>query len=275
MHFRGPEDDRDDYTASRITFRPQAGGHRQSRLAICTFHLGFSLGPRLASLACEVAVHPDSLWWTAPMDRSQQVLMLTDSQKGTPPLKAGSDWESYAERLVGWRFTSTLNGEHSCLDAIVASGIGDWPQVERRRFMGEIHESARVLEITGPADWHTLCVSHPHANQHPDSPAGVGTLTPDWRSVATQWDGVHLPFWALLTVPFVRYISEVGNTMMWSWDTEGTIWLPGEFLRAGAPLLPAKVPEFRGVAPLMSADLGFTRGPQTLQAQRTYTSGRR
>ncbi len=232
-----------------------------------------SLGPRLASLAREVAVHPDSLWWTAPMDRSQQVLMLTDSQKGTPPLKAGSDWESYAERLVGWRFTSTLNGEHSCLDAIVASGIGDWPQVERHRFMGEIHESARVLEITGPADWHTLCVSHPHANQHPDSPAGVGTLTPDWRSVATQWDGVHLPFWALLTVPFVRYISEVGNTMMWSWDTEGTIWLPGEFLRAGAPLLPAKVPEFRGVAPLMSADLGFTRGPQTHQAQRTYTSG--
>ena len=43
VHFRGLEDDRDDYTASRITFRPQAGGHRQSRIAICTFHLGFSL----------------------------------------------------------------------------------------------------------------------------------------------------------------------------------------------------------------------------------------
>ena len=29
--------------ASSITFRPQAGGHRKARLAICTFHLGFSL----------------------------------------------------------------------------------------------------------------------------------------------------------------------------------------------------------------------------------------
>ena len=29
--------------ASRIAFRLQAGGHRQSRLMICTFHLGFSL----------------------------------------------------------------------------------------------------------------------------------------------------------------------------------------------------------------------------------------
>ena len=219
-----------------------------------------SLGPRLASLAREVTVHPDSRWWTAPLDRSQQVLMLENSEQGTPPPQTGSDWEAYAERPMGWRFTSTLNDEHSCLDTILASGMGDWPQVERRRFRGEIDESARVLEIVGPADWHTLCVSHPHANQHPDSPAGLGTLTPDWRSVATQWDGVHLTFMALLTVPFVRYITEVGTTMMWSWDTEGTIWLPGEFLRAGAPLLPLKVPEFHDVAPLMSADLGVPRG---------------
>ena len=43
MHFGGLEDDREDSAALRITFRPQIGGHRQCGLAICTFHLGFSL----------------------------------------------------------------------------------------------------------------------------------------------------------------------------------------------------------------------------------------
>ena len=44
MRFGGLEDDREDSTAPHITFRPQKGGHRQCGLAICTFHLGFSLG---------------------------------------------------------------------------------------------------------------------------------------------------------------------------------------------------------------------------------------
>ena len=44
VHFGGLEDDRKVSTAPHITFRPQLGGHRQCGLAICTFHLGFSLG---------------------------------------------------------------------------------------------------------------------------------------------------------------------------------------------------------------------------------------
>ena len=43
VHFGGLEDDREDSTAPHITFRPQMGGHRRWGLAICTFHLGFSL----------------------------------------------------------------------------------------------------------------------------------------------------------------------------------------------------------------------------------------
>ena len=43
MHFGSLEDDRKDYTEPHITFRSQQGSHRQCGLAICTFHLGFSL----------------------------------------------------------------------------------------------------------------------------------------------------------------------------------------------------------------------------------------
>ena len=43
MHFGGLEDALKDSTAPHITFTPQLGDDRQCGLAICTFHLGFSL----------------------------------------------------------------------------------------------------------------------------------------------------------------------------------------------------------------------------------------
>ena len=191
-----------------------------------------SQGPRLAGLASELVGHPGSSWWTAPMDRSRQIMMVNATQEDN---KASPKWESYAERPVGWRITSTVEDESACLDTIIESG-NDWSIGEWRKCTCEIDKSARVFEVVGPADWHSLCAAHPRPNEHRDSPAGLETLTPDWGRVASEWDGVHLTFMALLTVPYVRYRSEAGTTMMWSWDTEGTIWLPGESLRPGAPL---------------------------------------
>ena len=43
VHFGGLEDDRKGSTEPHITFRPQLGRHRRYGLAICRFHLGFSL----------------------------------------------------------------------------------------------------------------------------------------------------------------------------------------------------------------------------------------
>ena len=123
-----------------------------------------------------------------------------------------------------------------------------------RRLEAEIEDSARVREIASPEDWHSLCVSYPRVNQDPNSPAGAGTLSPDWARVATQWDGVHLTFMALLTAPFVRHSSAAGTTMLWSWDTEGTMWLPGEFLRAGAPLAALDRDEARGLVRRLTPD---------------------
>ena len=54
VHFGGLEDDRKDYTEPHIAFRSQMGSHRQCGLAICTFHLGFSLGKAELSHCWEV-----------------------------------------------------------------------------------------------------------------------------------------------------------------------------------------------------------------------------
>ena len=244
-----------------------------------------SRGSDLAQLARAVAAHPASRWWTEPLDRARQVLVIDDTPRPAPSRPAltrrilarvfrrfnrassrvttsesAVRWEDYAQRSTGWRITSTLIGGYSCLDTAIASGVGDWTQVDtHRRFAAEIDESARVFEISSPAEWHALCVSHPRVNQHPASPAGVGTLVPDWSRVATQWDGVHLTFMGLLTAPFVRHSSAAGTTMLWSWDTEGTLWLPGDFVRPGAPLAPIDrdASEFRISRPLMDDELGI------------------
>ena len=242
-----------------------------------------SRGSRLASLAREVAAHPETRWWTAPMDRTQQVLVIDDTSdrisSRTASSEENSGWEDYAERPVGWRITSTLSGGYSCLDTVIASGVGDWPPVSaHRRFEALVDESVRVREITSPADWHALCVSYPRINQQPTSPAGVGTLVPDWGRVATQWDGVHLTFMALLTVPFVRHSSAAGTTMMWSWNTEGTVLLPGTFVRAGEPLATSDrdLSGFVVTAPLMAGELSIPKDMKhrgwPLPARRTYVS---
>ena len=220
-----------------------------------------SRGSRLSSLAREVVAHPGSRWWTDPIDLSRQVLASDDvrdqaSRPASP--ESNARWEDYAQRPARWRITSTLRGRYSCLDTVIARGVGEWPMSSYRRFEAEIDDSARVREIASPEDWHSLCVSYPRVNQRAASPAGAGTLSPDWARVATQWDGVHLTFMALLTAPFVRVNSAAGTTMLWSWDTEGAIWLPGEFLQAGAPLAALDRAEARGsVRPLMSDELGI------------------
>ncbi len=226
-----------------------------------------SRGSDLTSLARAAADHPESRWWRAPLDRTRQVLVSKEtphppSHKASPESLA--HWEAYAQRPVGWRMTSTLSGGYSCLDTVIARGDGDWMEPETyRRFAAQVDESARILEISAPADWHALCAAFPCFNQDPNSPAGAGSLSPDWDRVAAQWDGVHLTFLGLLTTPFVRYSSEAGNTMLWSWDTEGTMWLPGEFLRAGAPLPPLDccASEIQVINPLTERDLGLPDWP--------------
>lgn len=200
-------------------------------------------GSQLEALAHEVVAHPAADWWTARFERSHQVMIMTDAMdretRGAAPPKVPSEWETYAERPVGWRITSTLVQGRSCLDTVIVSGVGEWSSTSpHRRLAVVIEDSARVCEIVSPDDWHDLCRSFPRINQQAESPAGAGTLVPDWGRAAKRWDGVHLTFLGLLTVPFVRHRSSAGTTMMWSWDSEGTMWLHRDLLRVTESLGP-------------------------------------
>ena len=214
--------------------------------------------PQLERLAHDVAEQPGSGWWTASVDLGRQVLLVDREPASRDTLLTGWNWEDYAERPIGWRMTSTLRGGISCGDVAIASGVGDWGDGPLVRCTAMVHATARVREIVTPADWHALCASHPRVRSKPEpsppprsgwhyapldleqeGPDRAGMLVPDWSALVADLDGVHLTFAGLLTVPFVEHESDAGRTMMWSWDTEGTTWLQGDFLRAGEPLPPA------------------------------------
>lgn len=236
-------------------------GHFEQAVTAALSH-----GSSLKSLARTVAGHPQCRWWTAPFDCSRQVLVSSDeldrASSRTLPPESVAHWEAYDQRPLPWRITSTLRGAFSCVDSVL--GTGDWLDPEEYgRFTAEIEPTARVLEITSSAEWHELCVSFPSVNKDRNSPAGAGSLSPDWGRVASRWDGIHLTFAGLLTTPFVRHSSAAGTTMLWSWDAEGTTWLPGDFLRKGSPLAPLdpNASECRAVGPLLDDELGIPDRP--------------
>ena len=189
-------------------------------------------GGRLEELARELLSEPGAAWWSEPIDRGGQVWVGEDAFPAAGKAGVtGSDprWEGYAERLVGWRVTSTIRDGVSSLEAVVTHRVGDWNFGRVRRGVVEpIGSEARVFEVNGAADWHELCAAHPAVNGDGASPAGEGVLVPDWVSVARGWDGVHVTLLGLLTTPFVRVTSEAGTSMMWSWGAEQTIWLRDE-----------------------------------------------
>ena len=208
-----------------------------SDAAVLEREVALDRGTHLEPLAREVAAHPASQWWLDPCDTSRQMLP-TDRSSDPQPERPGEPthvkWEDYAQRPANGRTTSTLCGDVSSIDVAIERSLDDWMGVDQRSH-AIVDQGASVFEITGPADWHALCAAAPRVNKQRNSPAGKGTLVPDWRRVAEEYDGVHLTFAGLLTTPFVRVTSTVGVTMLWSWDVEHTTWVT-DVVRPGAPL---------------------------------------
>lgn len=115
---------------------------------------------------------------------------------------------------------------------------------------------ARVFEIHRPADWARLVTAHPRtAEPHPgwelpginqyvsdiapllaaarDRAARVSVrhhVVPNWQSVASQYDGVHLSWAGFITSEgFIVDLGDGDVTMLRYWFSERTLWLADVF----------------------------------------------
>ena len=85
MHFGELDDDRKGSTAPHITFSPQLGGHRLCGIAICTFHLGFSLGKRIGSADQGTDEEPSELRYKDVLDDARVFNHLQESPTSQCP----------------------------------------------------------------------------------------------------------------------------------------------------------------------------------------------
>ena len=131
-----------------------------------------------------------------------------------------------------WRATDTVRGRNDLglrLDLI--EDAGGWESTWTRTV--RVASDARVLEIQSPDDWARLCRNHPFEITHTVGPdwhrvTGLETrwVMPDWESVASVYDGVHLSVAGYLTsATRAIAIDDDVHTMIAGWRPDGTAWL--------------------------------------------------
>jgi hypothetical protein len=189
-------------------------------------------GPASADLMDAVVRDEQAAWWWSSAVGSVQIWLGSSSDRHpsvTPPRRKNPRWEAYAQRPTDWFVTSTLHADGSSgLQMALAYQVGDWqPEYPLyRRRMG-VTDSARIWELNAAGDWHELVARYP-GELGEQGPLGA-SRSPDWVAVGRHWDGVHLTLGGLLAATYVRRGAGAGATVLWSWDTEQTLWLGDAF----------------------------------------------
>lgn len=96
----------------------------------------------------------------------------------------------------------------------------------------QIDPRARVLEITGPADWQDLVTRFPRdvTGTHDGEWRYWGGVPgpwrlPDWEQVMDHYDGVHVSIGAAVASCGVALPAAGGYTMLAAWTPGATLWL--------------------------------------------------
>jgi hypothetical protein len=208
--------------------------------------------PRLRSFAAEVLTDPRNAWWSAPLNRSAQLLLtdtVADLTALAVPTRPATRWERYAQKPEVRVETSTMldaapdRAGRSGLHAELACTATDWnPTFPLHVIRLRVAAAARVYEIHDARDWHALALRYgergdPTPDRNLLTSAGIDHgRAPTWSAVARDWDGAHLSFAGFLTSLYTPVRTGGVTTTLWSWVSERTLWLRAVF--AGATWLP-------------------------------------
>ena len=206
-------------------------------------------GQSRRALARQLLEYPAFAWWFAPIDLDNQIWTAPrmpfganlddDINPDAEPLRPFdlTEWREPASPPDEWalemqkpellrQITSTrMDGTTSEITAFARSACDHICAFPLAAWHLAIPRTARVYEITGPADWHHLCRRYPAHRED-------GRLTPDWGRAAADWDGIHLTFGGLLSCEQHRYESNGQWSQHQFWHTESTHWLRRMDIRA-------------------------------------------
>lgn len=186
-------------------------------------------GPLLLPVAEYLCALPGTAWWFASsVTRRQLLARLPNGPIGHVPAPSVSRPPDKQERYAqapGWGVeTSTLFDDVSSYLVAESECMGDIGPLrlpaERVALMPR--GDARVYSVTTPEDWHHLATTY-----RAREPGGLSedVIVPDFSSVASDWDGVHLSFAGVLACDQVRVETAAGVTELQSWEAEQTVWL--------------------------------------------------
>ena len=192
----------------------------------------------------------------APLERTAQQ-WWTDGNPGVetlaPVFQRFDDVYGAGEFTWAGLWTATDPPPEVLLQMVGAWEIETGP-VERWWF--PVRPEARVFEIHRPADWAQLVTTYPHpakphpgwelpgVNQHRHLIAPLLTaseqraartsvgrhLVPDWRSVAADYDAIHLSWAGFITAEGCIIDLDDGDiAMLRYWFSERTLWLADAF----------------------------------------------
>ena len=185
-------------------------------------------GSALRHFAAQLLEAPGTANWFVDLDRRQQEWV---SSKNCAPEVSSfhPDLRSHGSGITKPRYafwTTTSVGE--CLSGWLH--YLRWGEALREppyyRWRLEVLPTARVYEVHGPQDWHTLCLAYPASSRLAYGKVPLETLIePNWQAVAEDWDGIHLSVGGLLTAERVRWGIPGTQTHLFGWDVESTVWL--------------------------------------------------
>ena len=189
---------------------------------------------------------------TAPMDPTQQEWWWSpwpwEVTRSFAPLGEGEHSRMRSWCTASWQGVWTVTAP---AEELADELVNVWEHdgaTSRWRLV--IDESARVFEVSRPAEWEWLVRKYPAEGTvegHWELPGGnQGDVTalaelegqramrtemrrflvPDWNAVARDWDGVHLTWGGFLTTEGLVIDMGSGDVaMLRGWGSERTLWL--------------------------------------------------
>jgi hypothetical protein len=170
-----------------------------------------------------------------PLDQRRQQWIETAKQSGSAAIRGPSREAFVTPEMAGHAPPSTKPFGLGIYTSTAATDgrsmwrtfleIGTEASLHRRPWAVwdvRLHcDRARVCEIDSGETWSELVQAY--------STRADGRLYPDWRAIATDFDGVHMTLAAIVATQGFTLMTSAGPIAATYWDIETTLWLRWRF----------------------------------------------